>query len=105
MKPLDFDHWCQLARRDPAAFERKRRQLVEALIDDMPPKRQQRMRRLQWRIEAVCATSANPTAACMQLSSMMWDSLYRQRDLISNFYGQGDLPQSAQIIPLYCPVG
>jgi len=107
MKPIDFDLWCELARNDPEAFERKRRQVVEAVIDDMPATRQIRMRRLQWRIERVCARADNPIAASMALSSMMWDSLICQRDLLTSFsagYGTADLP-TAQVLPLYCPLG
>jgi hypothetical protein len=106
MKPIDFDQWCDLAQRDPDAFERKRRQVVDQLIDDMPKRRRERMRRLQWRIEAVCARSATPTAAYIALSEMMWDSVYRQRDLLTRFYEQ-ELPvcsDSAEVIPLYCPL-
>ncbi len=109
MKSINFDQWRELAQRDPDAFERKRRQTVDALIERMPEPRQQRMRALQWRIEAVCAKSSNPVAAYMELSSMMWDSVYRQRDLLRSIYCKEEHnhrpdEQDDNIIPLYCPL-
>ncbi len=75
-KPLiDFDDWAELAQSDPAAFEARREQAIEALIGRMPEHKQQRMRCLQWKIDQVRDRAGSPMAACIKLSEMMWDSL------------------------------
>lgn len=75
-KPLvDFDSWSKLARSDPEAFEAKRAQVIEQMIQRMPVHKQQRMRCLQWKIDQVRARASNPLSACIKLSDMMWDSL------------------------------
>ncbi|VAW82480.1 hypothetical protein MNBD_GAMMA14-874 [hydrothermal vent metagenome] len=75
-KPLiNFDDWAELAQSDPAAFEARREQAIEALIEHMPEHKQQRMRCLQWKIDQVRDRAGSPMAACIKLSEMMWDSL------------------------------
>jgi len=75
-KPLvDFDQWADLAKADPAAFEAKRAEVIEDMIQRMPVGKQQRLRCLQWKIDQVRDQAANPMAACIKLSEMMWDSL------------------------------
>jgi hypothetical protein len=75
-KPLvDFDQWAELAKSDPEAFEAKRAEVIEEMIQQMPAHKQQRMRCLQWKIDQVRNQAANPVAACIKLSEMMWDSL------------------------------
>lgn len=75
-KPLvDFDSWSKLARSDPEAFEARRAQAIEQMIQRMPAHKQQRMRCLQWKIDQVRARASNPLSACIKLSDMMWESL------------------------------
>lgn len=71
----NFDAWSELARRDPVAFEARRRQAIEAAIRLASPKRQATLRRLQWRIDGVRRASPNPLAAAIRMSAMMHDSL------------------------------
>jgi hypothetical protein len=75
-KPLvDFDQWSELAKSDPAAFEAKRAEVIEDMIMRMPEHKQERMRRLQWKVDQVRNQASNPVSACIKLSEMMWDSL------------------------------
>ncbi len=72
---IDFDDWAELAQSDPAAFEARRQQAIDALIERMPAHKRQRMRCLQWKIDQVRNRASSPMAACIKLSEMMWDSL------------------------------
>ncbi len=72
---IDFNEWMDLAHRDPAAFEARRREVVDELIDQSPKDRRERLRGLQWRIDKVRERSASPMAGCLSLYGMMWDSL------------------------------
>ena len=72
---IDFDEWVSLAKSDPEKFEAKRSEIIEAAISCHNPARQQRLRRLQWKIDQVRGLSPTPLAACIKISNMMWDSL------------------------------
>ena len=71
---LDFDEAVVLARQDPEAYEQYRLDAIEALISSASRKNQQHLRRLQWRIEQERKRAPNPTAACVKIYQMMWDS-------------------------------
>jgi len=72
---IDFDQFSKLAKSDPEAFEAKRAEVIEQVIQRMPAHKQHRMRCLQWKIDQVRRQAGNPMAACIKLSEMMWDSL------------------------------
>ncbi|WP_290650046.1 DUF3135 domain-containing protein [Aquisalimonas sp.] len=102
-----FDEWRELAVRDPAAFEARRRAVIAAAIAAAPPERRERLQRLQWRIDRVRSRDSDPLVACMRLSRMMWDSVYSERGLLAQLEYLGKrwtgrttsgLPQ-AQILP------
>lgn len=78
---FDFDRWAALARDDPDRFERERRLAIARHLRRVPPRRRQRLRCLQWRIDQVHRTSATPLAACIRLSQMMWESVQGEHGL------------------------
>ena len=78
---FDFDEWSRLAKTDPAAFEARRLALIEDYLGQFPPLDQRRLRGLQFRIDMERRRARTPMAACLRLSSMMWDSLLGQRGL------------------------
>ena len=93
---IDFDSWSQLAQSDPEAFEARRSQFIEQMIQRMPSDKQHRMRCLQWKIDQVRARASNPLAACIKLSEMMWDSLAGPgglRDVLEHPDGGGVEPR------------
>ena len=85
---IDFDAWSELANADPYAFERQRADLVDKVIEFSNKERQARLRRLQWRIDQVRERASTPLAACIRLSSMMWDSVM----------GEGGLHEALQTL-------
>ena len=65
------------------------------MIQRMPEHKQQRMRCLQWKIDRVREQAANPVAACVKLSEMMWDSLVGPgglREVLERFGNQDFTP-------------
>lgn len=85
---LDFDEAMELARTDPEAFEQYRRYVIESLIAKAPERNRQHLRRLQWRIDQERKRAPNPTAACIRLYKMMWDSFAGECGLIDTIrYG------------------
>ena len=71
---IDFDSWARLAQTDPERFEVLRKRVLDYCITRAPTGRQDRLRRLQWRINQVRNTASNPLSACISISSMMWSS-------------------------------
>ena len=74
---FDFDAWQTLARLDPAGFERRRRELLEALIRHSPSEK--RLRCLQFRIDLERRRSPVPLKTCLYISARMWDSFHELR--------------------------
>lgn len=79
---LNFDEWMELARQDPAAFERQRGQAIEELILQSPPQMQQKLQCLQWRIDMERNRSKNAMEACTRVYSMMWNRVYDHDGLL-----------------------
>ena len=97
---LDFDYLTDLARSNPSEFERLRLNAIEGYLSSLPLERQQRMRRLQWRIDQV-RRQHTPMGACIRLSNMMWDHLLGTDGLAGLLQGEPSVskPSSAKVIP------
>ena len=81
---FDFDEWAKLAKENPDAFENKRQQMIQEVIDKSSPKIRRRMQGLQWQIDQVRATSTNPMASCLKISQMMWDKTIGEDGLVDH---------------------
>jgi hypothetical protein len=84
---FDFDEWATLARVDPYAFEERRLALIENFLGQFPATEQRRLRGLQFRIDMERQRARTPMAACLRISSMMWDSLLGSHGLKSALLG------------------
>jgi CHAD domain-containing protein len=84
LQAFDFDEWKTLASVDPEAFERRRREVIEHYLDNLPPAKQRRLRGLQFRIDMERRRARTPMGACLKISSMMWDSLVGPDGLTSS---------------------
>ena len=82
--PFDFSEWSHLAETNPQAFELKREQVIESVIQSMPDAKQERMRRLQWRIDQERRMAKSPMAACIRLSNMMWENVLGKNGLLDS---------------------
>lgn len=78
----NFDELSRLAREAPEAFEKWRQQLLDEHIGALSAERQERLRRLQWRIEQENRRSDSELGRCVRLSSMMWESLGKLQDSV-----------------------
>lgn len=101
---LDFEQWSELAKADPDAFEAKRAEAIDAMIQQLPEPKRERMRCLQWKIDQVRGQASNPMAACIKLSEMMWDSLVGpggMKDMLERVSNQNCKPlPKARVLPL-----
>jgi hypothetical protein len=92
---LDFDEAVVLARQNPEAFEQYRRNAIEALISCASRQNQQRLRRLQWRIDQERKRAPNPTAACVKIYQMMWESFTGDSGFVDIICNGNYPPQNA----------
>ena len=84
-KPQDYacEDWQRLHETDPESFELRRKEALEAVIASAPADMQQRLRGVQFRVDMERARAGSDLAACLKAHSMMWDSLVRLRDALS----------------------
>jgi hypothetical protein len=95
-----FDTLRYLAEHDPERLEHLRNALTEMLIARSPAESQQRLRGLQFQINARIKLAPNPIAACIAVSAMMHDTLEQlQRTLCEGADDEITVPASARIIP------
>lgn len=72
---FNFDEWSQLAKRDPDAFEARRRLLIEQVIQHATDANRARLRGLQFRLDMERRRSRTPLGACLRISDMMWHAM------------------------------
>lgn len=80
---FDFDYWVKLAKTNPDAFEAKRKQAIDDYLAGTPEGTQDRLRRLQWRVEMERQRARNPMDAAIRIYDMMWDSVSRNMDALN----------------------
>jgi len=75
MAKFDFDHWSELARRDPDGFFRARSMEIERFIAAHPPEVARRLREIQQRIDCSRVHAGSPMKALAALVAMIQDRL------------------------------
>ncbi len=85
MQLPDFDTLKNLASEDPAAFEALRLQHIEALLASAPAPMQNRLRGLQFQIDANRQLSKSPLGSCIRISRMMHESFASLREALAGF--------------------
>lgn len=99
-----FDTLRYLAEHDPELLERLRETLTDMLIARSPEESRQRLRGLQFQINARIRLAPNPVAACIAVSAMMHKTLDQlQRILSEGADDDENLHQRATILPFQRP--
>jgi hypothetical protein len=93
---FDWETWSTLARSDPAAFEQRRKQAIEALIAAAPEHRRPRLTALQCRIDLERRRSSSPLGACIRMSNLMWERFEELRHAL-NALGERRAPAATPI--------
>lgn len=106
LNELNFQTWMELWQDSPETFESLRSKRINAYIESVPERHRERLRCLQWKIERVRERAANPLAATIAISEMMWTSFNdlgeRYRELADLAQGRrSNLPsrRSATVLP------
>lgn len=69
-----YEILAQLARDDPAAYEKWRREVIEHFIESTPAHLQRRLRGIQFRVECLRRGSRSALGATVKIYSLMWNS-------------------------------
>ena len=100
---FDFDKWAQLAKDDPAEFERQREATLRATIAQAPSEHRQRLEGLQFRLNLERQRAGSPLGSCVRLNSLMWAGFYRLRKELNaaarGLSQPGEARPSAEVIP------
>ncbi len=88
-KNLDFEALCALYESDPEKYEAYRKEKIDEFINSSPSKHQQRLRGLQFQVDAKREINKNaPFVSCMELSRMMHESFDALRFQLNKFTGK-----------------
>lgn len=90
---FDFDGWATLARKNPQLFEKKRKYVIEQAISQALPRKQVRLRRLQWQLDQIRYTSRTPLAACHRMHRLLWEKLAGEAGLLACLQGSNSTHQ------------
>ncbi len=82
---VSFDELLELAKLAPDDFERVRSSLLESCIGRS--NNQERLRRLQWRIDAERNRSNNPLGATVRISQLMWKKFDEFNSSLNKYLG------------------
>ncbi|MDH3326776.1 MAG: DUF3135 domain-containing protein [Gammaproteobacteria bacterium] len=75
---FDFEYWSELAKKTPEEFEAARAAEINKYIASLDDKHlQERMQRVQWRVEMERERSKSPLNAAARIYDMMWESVGR----------------------------
>lgn len=90
MEPnIDFDYLCNLNKTNPKKFEEVRQQAIEQLINSAPKETQQRLRGLQFQVDAKREIHKDaPFVTCMEISKMMHQSFDKLRYYLNEATGK-----------------
>jgi hypothetical protein len=87
----NFDQLLKLAQEKPEELERFRQQQIDLLIQQAPPKSRDRLRGLQFQIDAQRQIhSDSPMGACVKISQMMHESFAELRVWLNDITGLQD---------------
>ncbi len=82
-----FDEMAKMAKENPEALEKLRREMCEQLISEAPMAYQRKLRGLQFKIDMERRRAKTPMASCIKLSQMMHESFTQLRESLNNFQG------------------
>lgn len=103
-KTLSPNELSDLAQKDPAALQQYLDDQVEQIISSAPEHMQQRLRGLQFQIDAERRKHDNPLGACVAISKMMMDSVHELSQVLNGEHPRlnGDRePEKADVINLF----
>jgi hypothetical protein len=94
-----FDTLRYLAEHDPERLEHLRHALTELLISRSPEESRQRLRGLQFQVNARINLAPNPVAACIAVSSMMHETLDQLQQVLTEGPDYPPPAHEARILP------
>lgn len=80
----------RLARENPLAFERLRRQLIDSLIASAPERNRPRLRGIQFQVECLRRLSRSALGSTVRVYDLMWESFLELNRSCQQLAEQGD---------------
>ncbi len=99
-REMSFEEWFEemaaLARKDPALFEERRKELISQAISQAAPENRKRLECLQWRIDRERERARTPLGACIRLYDMLMEMVYGEGGFLEAMKTLRDLLVKAQ---------
>lgn len=101
---FDFDEWVNLNRTDPQAFERRRLEWCNRLIDGAQASNKKRLSGLLFQVNMKRRRSSNAMDSCFRISGLMWDKFNELRSQLQQLANnpmpvtQNTTPTSGQLL-------
>jgi len=96
----EFDELSKLAKENPEALEKLRKDLVEQLIQSAPEQYQNRLKGLQVKIDMERRRAKTPIASCIRISQMMQESFTKLRDALNQMQNAQAPEKSTGLTPI-----
>mgnify|MGYP001398933073 CR=1 FL=1 len=90
---FDFDHWMQLAEKDPMVFFRARERAIRLFIEAHPDSAS-RLTELQARIDAMRAVAGSPLQAARAISAMLERNLEQLAETLQKLQTEAEAMQA-----------
>lgn len=71
----EFEEMVHLYRTDPEEFERRARAEIDCVIENADPRHRDRLRGLQFTIDAKLSRYNNPIARCNKMVELFWEGV------------------------------
>lgn len=85
---FNFDYWSKLFKENSEEFERRRKEEIEKVINAASTEEsKQRLRQLQWTIDAERSTNGSPLGATIKMYRRMWDSFMKLNGKLQELTG------------------
>ncbi len=81
---FDFNHWLELASKDPAAFEKERSEVIGRAIERAAPRQRERLLKLQWKLDQIRHTSRNPLDAAIRMHRLLHLQVWGENGLLAH---------------------
>ncbi|MCH7372696.1 DUF3135 domain-containing protein [Aeromonas sp. MR16] len=105
MELPDFDTLKHWALAEPERLDELLHQQIDALIEQVGPDRQRRLRGLQFRIDCQRRLAKNNLDSCIRIANMMHESFFTMRSQLNHLndeppFGGGNMLSGNNIVRL-----
>ncbi len=89
----EFNYLKDLFVKDPEEFKKVTDKMISDFIDSVPPEKQKKLERKQWRLDHELGKIKNPLARMNKMVNIFWEGVNEFRDVTSKLTMEDVLPE------------